>query len=148
MKGYKYNTLLTDGIGVSICFQKIGAKYKENKNIDEDNELYINELNDADLEICKSKKIIGIDPGKSNMVFMMDEDKNKLQYTAPQRRRESVSKRCSKILLREKQKNEIIKEETKLSSKNCKSVNYDAFKEYIKEKTKLEDFMKRNFTEN
>ena len=73
------------------------------------------------------------------MVFMMDEDKNKLQYTAPQRRRESVSKRCSKIILREKRKNEIIEEETKLSSKNCKSVNYDAFKEYIKEKTELND---------
>ena len=59
MKGYEYNTLLTDGIGVSICFQKICAKYKENKNIDEDNELYINELNDAELEICKSKKLLG-----------------------------------------------------------------------------------------
>ena len=36
---------------------------------------------DNDLEICKSKKIVTIDPGKSNMVFMMDEDKNKLNIS-------------------------------------------------------------------
>lgn len=53
--------------------------------------LYINELNDDDLEICKTKKIISIDPGKSNMIFMMDENKNKLRYTCCQRRRESLN---------------------------------------------------------
>jgi hypothetical protein len=147
MNGYEYKTILTDGISVSICFQKSGKKYKENKNIDEDNELYINELNDDDLEICKSKKLISIDPGKSNMIFMMDEYKNKLRYTAPQRRRESLRKRCNKIILREKQKNQIIEEETKLSSYNCKSVNYNEFKKYIKEKTKLNDNV-REFYEN
>ena len=147
MNGYEYKTILTDGISVSICFQKSGKKYKENKNIDEDNELYINELNDDDLEICKSKKIVTIDPGKSNMVFMMDKDKNKLRYTAPQRRRESLRKRNNNIILREKQKNKIIEEETKLSSYNCKSVNYNKFKEYIKEKTKLNDKV-RKFYEN
>ena len=34
MNGYEYKTILTDGIGVSICFQKSGKRYKENKNID------------------------------------------------------------------------------------------------------------------
>ena len=147
MNGYEYKTILTDGISVSICFQKSGKKYKENKNIDEDNELYINELRDDDLEICKSKKLISIDPGKSIMIMMMDEDKNKLRYTSCQRRRESLRKRCNKIILREKQKNQIIAEETKLSSYNCKSVDYNEFKEYIKEKTKLNDKV-RGFYEN
>ena len=139
MDGYEYKTILTDGIGASICFQKIGAKYKENKNTDEDNEVYLDELNGADLEICKNKKIITIDPGKSNMVYMMDEKKQKLRYTAPQRRRESLAKRCNKITLREKQRNKIIEEESKLSSHNCKSVNIGVFKKYIEEKTKVDD---------
>ena len=139
MDGYEYKTILTDGIGASICFQKIGAKYKENKNTDEDNEVYLDELNDADLEICKNKKIITIDPGKSNMVYMMDEMKQKLRFTAPQRRRESLAKRCNKITLREKQRNKIIEEESKLSSHNCKSVNIGVFKKYIEEKTKVDD---------
>ena len=78
MKDYEYKTILTDGIGVSICFQKSEKKYKENKNIDEDNEVYINELIDDDLEICKSKKIVAIDPGKTSMVYMVDDFKKKI----------------------------------------------------------------------
>jgi len=147
MKGYEYKTILTDGIGVSICFQKIGKRYKQNKNSNEDNELYIDDLCDIDLEICKSKKIVSIDPGKSNLVYMLDKNKKKLRYTCCQRRRESLRKRCNKILLREKQKNKIIEEETKLSSYNCKSVNYNAFKQYITEKILLNDKV-RWFYEN
>lgn len=139
MNGYEYKTILTDGIGVSICFQKSGKRYKENKNIDEDNDVYIDEICNEDLELCKSKKLISIDPGKSNMVFMLDENKTKLRYSCCQRRRESLRNRCNKIILREKQKNKIIEEETKLSSYNCKSVNYNEFKKYITEKTKLND---------
>lgn len=137
MNGYEYKTILTDGIGVSICFQKSGKRYKENKNIDEDNDVYIDEICNEDLELCKSKKLVSIDPGKSNMIFMLDENKNKLRYTAPQRRKESLRKRNNNIILREKQKNKIIEEETKLSSYNCKTVNYNEFKKYITEKTKL-----------
>ena len=139
MNGYEYKTILTDGIGVSICFQKSGKRYKENKNIDEDNDVYIAELCNEDLEMCKSKKIISIDPGKNSLVYMLDENKNKLRYSCCQRRRESLRKRCNKIILREKQKNKIIEEETKLSSYNCKSVNYNKFKKYITEKSKLND---------
>ena len=29
MNGYEFKTLLTDGIGVCICFQKVGRKYQE-----------------------------------------------------------------------------------------------------------------------
>lgn len=137
MNGYEYKTILTDGIGVSICFQKSGKRYKENKNIDEDNDVCIDEICNEDLELCKSKKLVSIDPGKCSLVFMFDENKNKLRYTAPQRRKESLRKRNNNIILREKQKNKIIEEETKLSSYNCKSVNYNKFKKYITEKTKL-----------
>lgn len=137
MNGYEYKTILTDGIGVSICFQKSGKRYKENKNIDEDNDVCIDEICNEDLELCKSKKLVSIDPGKCSLVFMLDENKNKLRYTAPQRRKESLRKRNNNIILREKQKNKIIEEETKLSSYNCKSVNYNEFKKYITEKTKL-----------
>ena len=38
MTGYEYKTIQTDGIGVSICFQKSGKKYKENKSIEDDND--------------------------------------------------------------------------------------------------------------
>ena len=78
---------------------------------------------------------------------MLDERKNKLRYTCCQRSKESLRKRCNKIILREKQKNMIIEEETKLSSYNCKTVDYKEFKNYIIEKTKLNDKIK-GFYEN
>lgn len=143
MNDYEYKTILTDGIGVSICFQKSGKRYKENKNIDEDNDVYIDEICNEDLELCKSKKLVSIDPGKCSLVFMLDENKNKLRYTAQQRRKESLRKRNNNIILREKQKNKIIEEETELSSYNCKSVNYNEFKKYITEKTKLNNKVRK-----
>jgi len=147
MTGYEYKTIQTDGIGVSICFQKSGKKYKENKSIDDDNDQYITDLSKEDLTKCRSKKLIGIDPGKKDLVYMVNDDKKKLRYTCCQRRMESLSKRCNKIILRNKEKNNIIKEETKLSKYNCKTVNYKEFKKYIKEKTTLNDIT-HNFYEN
>jgi hypothetical protein len=137
MKGYEFNTIQTDGIGVSICFQKIGRKFNK-PDIDKD-EIYINDLSDEDLKLCKNKKIVSIDPNKQSLVYMMDDEKNKLRYTASQRRIESLSKRNNRITHTEKVKNKIIEEETKLSECNCKTVNYEDFKKYITEKTKLND---------
>ena len=48
-----------------------------------------------------------------------------------------MAKRNTKILLIEKNKCKIIEKETKLSESNSKTINYDKFKDYIKEKTKL-----------
>ena len=135
IKDYEFKTILTDGVGVSICFQKI-EKSKTKKILDKD-DIYIEDLNDNDLEICKTKKIVSIDPGKSNLVYMMDENKNKLRYTALQRRTESLTIRNNRIIRNEKYKNNIIQYETELSKFNCKSVNIEEFKNYIIEKNKL-----------
>ena len=78
---------------------------------------------------------------------MLDDEYNKLRYTAPQRRFESNKKRNSIVLQKEKIKNNIIEEETKLSKKNCKTNNINKFKEYIKEKLILNDKLKE-FYEN
>ena len=43
---------------------------------------------------------------------MMDKNGKKLQYTAPQRKRESKSKCIQRILLLERKKNGIIEKET------------------------------------
>jgi len=144
MKGYEFKSIQTDGIGVSICFQKIGITKKEKKECIKEDEFYISDLTDEELEKCKKRKIISIDPGKQSLVYMIDENKNKLRYTASQRRVESYRKKNSMILHWEKLNNNIIEEETKLSDQNNKTVNYEKFKNYIKEKTimnnKLKDF--------
>lgn len=144
MKNYEFKTIQTDGIGVSICFQKIGKKYKE-KEQNEDNEQYLTELNEKDLFECKNKKLVAIDPNKNSLVYLMDEKHNKLRYTASQRRIESMKKTNRNILKKEKEKKEnncIVEAETELSKFNCKTTNYEQFKNYIVEKTKLNEKVK------
>jgi hypothetical protein len=157
IKDYHIDTIQTDGIGVSLIFKKNGyEKYTKKEDRDEENILikqeenelkYINDLNDEELKLVKTKKIISCDPGKHNLIYMLDEENNKLRYTAPQRRYESNKKRNSIILQKEKNKYQIIEEETKLSKYNCKTNNINKFKEYIKEKIKLNDKIK-DFYEN
>jgi hypothetical protein len=153
VKDYHIDTIQTDGIGCSITFTH--NKYekfvkKENRaedyigliNNDYDINKYINDLNDEELEIAKNKKIISCDPGKHNLIYMLDENHNKLRYTGIQRRFESNKKRNSIVLEREKIKNKIIQEETKLSKYNCKTNDINKFSNYIKEKIKLNDKLK------
>ena len=80
--------------------------------------------------------MVGVDPGKFNIVYMTDGEK-KLRYTAYQRRTETMAKRNQRILLTEKQKRNIIERETELSDSNSKTVDVDAFKEYVRAKNKL-----------
>jgi len=68
---------------------------------------------------------------------MMDKHGKKLQYTAPQRKRENKAKINQRILLVEKKRNKITEKETELSSQNSKSVDYNKFKLYLVEKDKL-----------
>ena len=79
---------------------------------------------------------------------MMDNKRNKLQYTAPQRKRERKAKCNQRILLYERKKNGIIEKETQLSFQNSKSVYYEKFKMYLVEKNKLNkettEFYKRD----
>src|SRR5208282_1318307 len=89
------------------------------------------------LDTLKDRNIVGCDPGKRSLVYMMDKDGNKLQYTAPQRRRESKTKANQRILLKERKRNGIVEKEAILSSQNSKSVNYEKFKMYLVEKNKL-----------
>jgi hypothetical protein len=108
----------------------------------------IENLSKEQLNTLKDRTIIGCDPGKRSLVYMMDNKGNKLQYTAPQRKRESKTKCNQRILLYERKKKGIIEKETQLSFQNSKSVNYEKFKMYLIEKNKLNketiEFYKRD----
>lgn len=143
-KGYEFKTLQTDGVGVSICFQKVGRKYKQEANdIDEDKEMYISDLNSSDLKTCETKTLVSVDPGKLSLVYMLDQKKNKLRYSAPQRRFESKAKRCQEIIENEKTRQKINEIENTLSLYNSKTVKLNRFKEYIKKKTIVNGLLKK-----
>jgi hypothetical protein len=151
-KYYTFNNeITTDGISCSLLFIRKDCKGEENKNKQVKSEDYeyinIEELDKQQLENLQSRNIIGLDPGKRSMVYMMDGQGNKLQYTAPQRKKESMAKRNQQILQREKYLHKINEYENILSLQNSKSVNYDNFKSYLVEKDKLNkqtiDFYKK-----
>ena len=134
-KGYRMSSLSTDGIGVSITFKKFGLS--KCKNIDNEKEnIYIEDLNDDDLEILKTKKLVSIDPGKKGLC-LLDEKRNNLNYNTIQRRKESLRKRNNYIMNVEKENNYIIQKENTLSDYDSKTVYYEKFKDFIREKHKV-----------
>lgn len=143
-KNYHFNyQLQTDGIGCSLSFIRKDLKDKKYKQkipkIEDDDKKYekVEDLSLEELELLKDKNVIGLDPGKANMVFMIDEKGSKLRYTAPQRRMEKKSKTNRYIMTRYKKIDKIIEKETDLSLQNSKTIKYEKFKEYIKEKDRL-----------
>jgi hypothetical protein len=144
-KGYRMSSLSTDGIGVSITFKKIGLSKCKNLDI-EKQDVYVEDLNNEDLEILKTKKLVSIDPGKKGLC-LLDEERNNLNYNTIQRRKESLRKRNNYIMNVEKENNYIIQKENTLSDYDSKTVYYEKFKDFIREKHKV-NYLISNFYQN
>ena len=148
---YQVSTILTDGVGVSIIFEQGGSKRSKmlKKEEDKKEELkdnnkyrscdpkYIDDLDDNDKNICMDKKIVAVDPGKGNMVYLHDGEKH-LRYTNKQRRFEIRSSHYNRITRSVRENNRLLECETELSKHNSKSTNLNNFKNYIKEKNKVD----------
>ena len=136
-----HHQIQTDG--VSCCLLFIRKDLKDKKwgarvpNIPDQDFYGIEDLSKEQLDTLNDRNIVGCDPGKHSLVYMMDKNGNKLQYTASQRKIESYGKRNQRILLQEKKKHKITEKETHLSVQNSKSVDYNKFKSYLVEKDKL-----------
>jgi hypothetical protein len=103
-------------------------------------EQYIDEL--TDYTNIKNKKIVCIDPGKSDILFCVDNDNkeaNEFRYTQDSRRKECKIKKYAKIILEFKKEKidgkTVIEYETELSKLNRKTLIIKDFKEYIKNKS-------------
>jgi len=144
--------LQTDGISCSLLFIRKDLKDKKwgsrVPTLQEQEFNNIEDLSIEQLDTLTNRNIVGCDPGKHSLVYMMDSNGKKLQYTASQRKIESYGKRNERILLQEKKRNNITEKETHLSSKNSKSVDYEKFKVFLVEKDKLNkettEFYKRD----
>jgi hypothetical protein len=147
-----HNQIQTDGISCCLLFIRKDLKDKKwgsRVPVLQEQDFYnIEDLSKEQLDSLKDRNIVGCDPGKRSLVYMMDKNGNKLQYTAPQRKRESKTKTNQRILLLERKRNGIVEKETHLSFQNSKSVDYEKFKTYLVEKDKLNkettDFYKRD----
>ena len=131
-KGYHFCSIQTDGVGVSICFQKDGLSIQERHlGIIQETPKMLEDLTPLDIQRYKSKTLIGCDPSKQSAIYMMDQSKKHLRYTPRQRQSESKTHRCREIMNIEKEKYGIVEAETTLSHYNNKTVDYQQFKEYI-----------------
>lgn len=136
--GYSFNfTIQTDGIGCSLLF--IRNDYKEKKYGTKVESVlesipYIDDVSLEQLEILKTKTIVCADPGRKYLMYMMDDEGNKVRYSCMQRDTESLAKRNRRIMRANRKEANIDHIESELSDCCSKTVHYEKFKQYIKAK--------------
>ena len=82
-----------------------------------------------------NRTVVGVDPGKHSIVYMMNDDmkqpkkhpKNRLQYTNIQRKVECGGKRKVNTV----KPPEVVKAEQLLSNTNSRSIEIEKFQEYL-----------------
>ena len=143
-KGYTFNYMIeTDGVACSILLVRkdmVGKRFKP--TLSTPKELYIDE---ADLDKLKGKKVVGIDPGKSDLMFCVSKEGDeikKFRYTQDQRKKETKQKKyrniCDGLKSTTKVDGKTVKEwEAELSAFNRKTLSFDAFKVYAAKKNEL-----------
>jgi hypothetical protein len=155
-KGYSYHHMIsTDGVGVSILFLRedlVGRKLPKIP-IKVSNEMYIDKL--EDYTHLQNKKIVGIDPGKEDLIYAVDnasKEANHFRYSQNQRRKETKLKKYNNIILAKKHNKiddkTIIEYEMELSKYNRKTLNITKFKEYLKEKNRINHILFTFYQEN
>lgn len=166
-KNYTFNnSIVTDGLGCSILFirnnlynpLKKSKPRAYRKPFNYKNERYVDDLTDAEKEICKLKTQTGIDPGKEDLIYATNglkkvtgknKDKERIitfRYSQNQRRKETKSKKYKKIIEKDKKNVKINGQlitqiESQLSNFNSKTCNYSAFKDYIREKNRINSIL-------
>lgn len=143
-----HHMISTDGVGVSILFIRddlIGKRLPVSKK-GVNKEQYIDELNNY--SYLQDKKIVGIDPGKSDLIYCVDsatKDAKIFRYSQDQRRKECKIKKYNNIILGMKnnkiQGKTIIEYETELSVYNRKTLDFDKFSIYVKEKNRVNNIL-------
>lgn len=156
------NMIRTDGVSCCILFIRTDSdgkplkKTQQNKsNKGEESIEYIEKVEIT--SEMKTKKIIAIDPGYSDLIYCGSRNKEgeleTFRYTQNQRRLETRNKKYIKMVdkmnKKEKVGKQTVKEiETELSKKNRKTCNYETFKEYAVEKNKTNKILNDHYNKN
>jgi hypothetical protein len=140
---YRFNYMIeTDGVGCSIqlirqdLFGRIHLRQTSNNMIQEK---YIDQV---PIESLENKKLVGIDPNLSDLLYCVTKDQDqviKLRYTQNQRRKETKSKKYLRLIAGFKDNTRIEGQtvtqwETQLSQYNHKTLDFDKFQQYVKQK--------------
>lgn len=139
-----HHMIETDGVSCSILMLRndLIGKRIPNIKVGSNTEQYIDEL--TDYTNVKNKKIVAYDPGKSDLIYCVDDDSkeaNEFRYTQDSRRKECKIKKYAKIILEFKKEKidgkTVIEYETELSKLNRKTLTIKDFKDYIQKKSEI-----------
>ncbi len=121
--------------------EKRKQEIKEAKILNGSDFLYLEDLNDKQLEEVKNNNWLTCDPGKN--ILMMMKDKNGKKYRYTNRKHAKLTKRLKyqRLIQNYKDKNDISKVENELTKYNSKTCNFDKFKEFIKNKNKINNML-------
>ena len=124
-------------------------KIKEENKRKNNDFLYIDELNEDELKEISLKlrknKVITIDPGKKNLIFAQDDKKNTLRYSNKEHLKRTKRLEYAEKLKNLKSLNGISDEENKLSNYNAKTINFEDFCKYIKNKIEVNNTIKDKY---
>ena len=131
---YQFNfTLQTDGVGASLLFCDKTIKPSKAKKVAAPVP-YI-EPSSVDVSMVHERTIVGCDPNKSNLLFMVDSCGNKLRYTKAQRDAESYAKKGRRTRLKMKAlAMAVTAAETELTQHTHNTVDFAKFCAYIQAK--------------
>jgi hypothetical protein len=107
---------------------------------------YLEELNTEQIENLKKKNKVYIDPGKRCLLYMMDDSGKYLKYTNRKHMESTKRLHYKNLIENYKEKEGINKIENKLTKYNSKSCNYKKFKDFIKNKNKINDKLISKYT--
>jgi hypothetical protein len=139
-----HHMIETDGVSCSILMLRndLIGKRLPNIKVGSNTEQYIDEL--SDYTNIKNKKIVAYDPNLADLIYCVDDDSkeaNEFRYTQDSRRKECKIKKYAKIILEFKKEKidgkTVIEYETELSKLNRKTLTIKDFKEYIKNKSEI-----------
>lgn len=98
---------------------------------------YLEELNDTEIEELKNANKVYVDPGKRDLLYMMNNDGKIFVYSNKQYVHETKKLKYQRLLQNFKNEKKITKKENELKDFNSKTCDYKKFKEYILNKNKI-----------
>lgn len=143
MKKYRFNNMIdTDGVSASLLFIRsdlYGKKTPKRKAVVQP-EQYIDDITGSEIDELSKRKVIGIDPNMSDLLYCANEDASEqFRYTQNQRRQETKKKKYDQIIQNAKnheyvEERSITQWETDLTVYNHKTLSFEGFKAYVQAK--------------
>ena len=109
---------------------------------------YLDEISEEELNTVKKSLKVYNDPGKRDLLYMMDDNGNILRYSNSQRMHDTKRLKYQRLISNYRNKNKITKKEIELTNYNSKSCYLTKFQKYIKMKNNINSQLLKQYEAN